>query len=183
MLNPGERQQLLQLARTAIEQPLLDGETVQIDLQHWPQKLTRPGASFVTLKLAGKLRGCIGTIESHRALVLDVSANAYAAAFQDPRFEPVTANEVEQLNISLSILNQPRPVEFEQVTELHDILRPRVDGVILEAHGQRAVFLPQVWEMLPDPVEFLLQLRRKAGIPADIDPEALNVSRFQVEAF
>lgn len=145
--------------------------------------LREPGASFVTLREAGELRGCIGSIEARRALGEDVARNAVAAAYRDPRFPPLDARELPGLAVEVSVLSPREPLGAGSEAEALALLRPGVDGVYLEYRDCSATFLPQVWESLPDPVEFLGELRRKAGLPAHFwDPE-VRLSRYAVEKF
>ena len=133
--------------------------------------LEAPGASFVTLTSGrapgGALRGCIGSLVARRPLREDVEANAVAAALHDPRFPPLTARELDDVVVEVSVLSAPAVLPAADEAELLARLRPGVDGVVLSASGRRATFLPQVWEQLPDPADFLARLRRKAGLPAD----------------
>lgn len=145
--------------------------------------LRAPGASFVTLKLDDDLRGCIGTLEPHRALGDDVAHNAYASAFRDPRFPPVSDREMPRLRVEVSVLSPREAVEARTEAEALAVIRPDIDGVVLQYGGLGATFLPQVWESLPDPLEFLEQLRRKAGLPARFWHPDLKVWRYSVEKF
>lgn len=153
---------LVRLARAAIEAALDGGRLVLPDDP--PELLKSPGASFVTLKIDGALRGCIGSVEAWRPLMADVTDNAVKAAFGDPRFPPLTGNEAENLTISVTVLSPPQPLAFADETDLLTKLRPRVDGLIIEDAGHRALFLPAVWDMLPNPEEFLAYLKNKAGL-------------------
>jgi MEMO1 family protein len=145
-----------------------------------PAWLTRAGASFVTLMLQGKLRGCIGSLEAARPIGADVAANALAAAFRDPRFSPLSAAEWPLCCVEVSLLSAPTRVRFADEEELLARLVPGKDGVILEAGSCRATFLPQVWESLPDPRSFLAELKRKAGLPADHRLVRCAVSSYRV---
>ena len=145
--------------------------------------LRQPGASFVTLKQSGELRGCIGTIEAHRALGDDVAHNAYAAAYRDPRFPPVAPRERALLQVEVSILSPREPVAAASEHEALSRLRPGVDGVVLQYGALGATFLPQVWESLPEPDEFLAQLRRKAGLPAGFWHADLRLWRYTVDKY
>ena len=142
--------------------------------------LDRPAATFVTLMQDDALRGCIGTLEPSRPLGIDVHENALAAAFRDPRFEPLAVHEYESMSVEVSLLSASEPVGFVDEAHLIAQLRPGVDGVILECGRRRATFLPQVWEALPDPRDFLAALERKAGLPADFRYEGVNVRRYTV---
>jgi AmmeMemoRadiSam system protein A len=172
---------LLRLARTAIEGRLGVPVEARAPLPEW---LLEPGASFVTLRSAGgDLRGCIGSIAAVRPLGEDVEANAAAAAFRDPRFPALAREELADLGVEVSVLSASEPLPaapgFEAAAAM---LRPGVDGVILEAGPfARATFLPQVWEELPDARDFLAQLQRKAGLPARGWSAAHRLSRYTVE--
>jgi MEMO1 family protein len=142
--------------------------------------LAQHAASFVTLTARGALRGCIGSLEAARALGVDVAANALGAAFQDPRFTPLTGVEWPQCAVEVSVLSRPRPMRFTDEDDLLAQLRAGEDGLILEAEGHRGTFLPQVWESLPDKRSFLHELRRKAGLAADYRLAGCRISRYQV---
>jgi AmmeMemoRadiSam system protein A len=142
--------------------------------------LDAPGATFVTLFRQGMLRGCIGTLEATRALAADVRANAVAAAFADPRFPNLGADEFLDTLVEISLLSAPEAITTDSERGLLDRLRPGVDGVVLEYAGRRATFLPQVWESLPEPADFLAELRRKAALPIDFWSPAVKVSRYGV---
>jgi AmmeMemoRadiSam system protein A len=140
-------------------------------------------ATFVTLRDAGELRGCIGTVDAHRALGDDVAWNAHAAAYRDPRFQPVSRAERERLDVEVSVLTPRVPLPVASEAELLLALRPGVDGLVLEYEGRSATFLPQVWESLPDPIDFLAELKRKAGLPARFWHPRLVASRYGVEKY
>ena len=145
--------------------------------------LCETGASFVTLKLDAELRGCIGTIDPRRALGDDVAANAFAAAYRDPRFPPVSRGERERLEIEVSVLSARKAMSVASEADAISQLRPGIDGIYLEYGHARSTFLPQVWESLPDPLEFLGELRRKAGLPARFWHPDIRLSRYAVEKF
>ena len=142
--------------------------------------LLRPGATFVTLFCRGELRGCIGSLKATRDLGIDVRENALAAAFRDPRFAPLTASEFEATWVEVSLLSAAERLRFDTEGELRARLRPGIDGVTLELAERRATFLPQVWEALPEPGEFLAALKHKAGIPVDFWSTRVNVALYQV---
>ncbi|WP_076465421.1 AmmeMemoRadiSam system protein A [Actinomyces mediterranea] len=166
-LDPQLGAALLSIARAAIEEavgaPGMSAGSAA-GLEDAPVDFNAPGASFVTLTKAGHLRGCIGSLEAYRPLIEDVSANAVAAATRDPRFLPVVPGELADLRIEISVLSPQRPLGARSREEALGILRPGVDGVVLEDGCHRATFLPQVWEGLPDPNDFLAHLARKAGL-------------------
>ena len=182
-LNDVEGRYLLDLARHTIEAAL----DITGTPPHEPpsEALQEPGASFVTLTMRGDiLRGCIGTLIAQRPLVNDVRANALAAAFEDPRFSPLTQEELPHIRVEVSVLTKPQPLDYEGPQDLVQKLRPDVDGVVIERGWHRATFLPQVWEQLPTPEEFLSHLCYKAGLPAGTWQEGrLKVSIYQVQKF
>jgi AmmeMemoRadiSam system protein A len=135
---------------------------------------------FVTLKRHGTLRGCIGSYQARRPLVEDVADNAFAAAFLDPRFRALEASEVEGLTLHISLLTPPVPLQVRDRPELLASLRPGVDGLLLEDLPHRATFLPQVWETLPDPTDFLEELFHKAGLPRHHWSPTLRFYRYTV---
>ena len=141
------------------------------------------GATFVTLTQQGELRGCIGTLEAHRALREDVAENTLAAAFHDPRFPPLAAVELDCTRIEVSLLSPPAPLPVDGERELLARLQPGVDGVVLAWRGRRATFLPQVWDQLPDPPAFLGALKRKAGLAPDFWDEHVRIALYTVAKF
>ena len=138
------------------------------------------GASFVTLTQDGDLRGCIGSLEAHRPLLEDVEKNAVSAAFHDPRFHPLSSHEFARVRVEVSQLSTAEPLEFESEAHALSLLRPGVDGLILQYGHHRSTFLPQVWDTLSKPAIFLSQLKRKAGLPADFWHDDLRLSRYTV---
>ena len=145
--------------------------------------LRERAASFVTLREAGELRGCIGSVDAWRPLGDDVALNARAAAYRDPRFPPVTRAEIAQLEVEVSVLGARVPMKVASESDALAELRPGHDGVYLEYQDFRATFLPQVWESLPDPRDFLDELRRKARLPARFWHPELRLSRYAVEKY
>lgn len=136
------------------------------------------GASFVTLELNGILRGCIGSIIPHRSLINDLIKNAHAAAFSDPRFPALTLNEFNKINIKVSLLSIPERFHFDTEEELLQKLKPYEDGLIIRDGNYQAVFLPDVWEQLPDKKDFFEQLKLKAGLPKNYFSESLEAFKF-----
>lgn len=142
--------------------------------------LARRGASFVTLKKNGELRGCIGSLRAQRPLAEDVASNAVAAATRDPRFPPLSADELAGVDIEVSLLSEPEFLDFDDERHLLAQLRPGTDGLILFSGCRSATFLPQVWEQLPDPRTFLAALKQKAGLPPERPAANLMAARYQV---
>lgn len=174
---------LLGVARAAIDHGLVHGERPAVDVDAYPHALREPRAAFVTLLDAeGGLRGCVGSVEAHRPLVADVSDNAFAAAFRDPRFDPLSPAERPGLACKLSVLTPAEPVAFRDEADLLTRLEPGVDGVLIEAGERRGTLLPAVWEQIPDPVEFWYTLKRKAGLEPDAFPDDLVVYRYRAES-
>lgn len=143
--------------------------------------LERPAACFVTVQLEGRLRGCIGSLEPRRPLIEDLRSNARAAALGDPRFPPLAADELPRTTIEVSLLGPLEEISLRGEEELAAALRPHVDGLVLAWGERRGTFLPQVWENLPDPVRFVRQLKRKAGLTEDFWSDELRAWRFGVE--
>jgi len=170
---------LLRLASQSIRHGLSQDAPLQANIDTLPDELKHPGACFVTLKLNGDLRGCIGSIIAHRALAQDVCENAFKAAFGDPRFAKVTAADLtDDLEMSISVLSKPQPFPFESEADFIDRLTPFEDGIILSDGNKRGLFLPQVWDQLPDPTDFTRHLKRKAGLPMDYWSNTLTALRF-----
>jgi AmmeMemoRadiSam system protein A len=169
---------LLAIARESLADAFGLGRGAVERSQPW---LKEPGATFITLRLHEQLRGCVGTIQAYRPLEEDVWSNARAAAFSDTRFPPLGREEFAEVDLEVSLLSSPEPLQVSSEEEAYRILRPGVDGVILEAGGHRGTFLPQVWEQLPDPRQFLAHLKQKAGLPLRAPwPAATRLWRYTV---
>ena len=167
---------LVALARAAISSQFGLNFSVNSDAAF----LQRPGATFITLKNNGQLRGCIGSLNVHRSLLDDVRTNARAAAFKDPRFGPLRFEELDSIRIEVSLLSALQPMVYTDETDALSQLRPGIDGLVLECGDKRATFLPQVWEIQPEPRAFLGELKRKAGLAADFWDAGLRLSRYTV---
>jgi uncharacterized protein len=167
---------LLTIARSTIGSEL--GLAAASEPRH--AALSAPAATFVTLKQSGELRGCIGSLQPLRPLAEDVRENAVAAAFRDPRFPPLRLREYATTSVEVSLLSADEPLDVATEAELLTQLRPGIDGLILRYGGQRATFLPQVWESLPEPRAFVSALKRKAGLPAGFWSPQMTVSRYEV---
>ena len=174
----GERGAILTgIARTAIARRLGRAHRIGADAAF----LRHAGASFITLTLGERLRGCMGSLLAHRPLGLDVEHNACAAAFSDTRFAALSADEFDRVRVEVSVLSAATVLACESENALLAQLRPHVDGIIFEHGGRRATFLPQVWKSLPDPHEFVAQLKTKAGMARDFWASGVQVSRYTVE--
>lgn len=176
MFDTSKEQTLLHVARAAIAGEL---GFISDDFPHiaW---LEEPGATFVTLTLNGQLHGCIGSIEANRPLIEDVRHNAVAAAFQDPRFAPLTQEEFADVIIDVALLSTPEPIRFSSEQDALAQLNPGLDGVVFEYGSHRATFLPHAWADLPDPKAFLAQMKNQAGLPEDFWSDDIKLSRFTV---
>ncbi|MBN2700073.1 MAG: AmmeMemoRadiSam system protein A [Methylothermaceae bacterium] len=178
---PEDRRMLLELARESIYFGVRHDQPPEIEPDILPRVLLAHRATFVTLEKHRRLRGCIGSLEARRPLAEDVIHNAFAAAFGDPRFPPVTAEEAEQLEIHLSLLSPLEEISFQSEATLLTEIRPRADGLVLEDGMHRATFLPAVWEALPDKRDFLRQLKMKAGLTPDHWSATLKIYRYRVD--
>jgi AmmeMemoRadiSam system protein A len=179
---------LLQIARDAIFQTL---EKVRPPAHGFfqclektlPPELMEERATFVTLTIGGRLRGCIGMLEACRPLAEDVAANACAAAFEDLRFPPLTRAEFKKIEIHISVLSPPEEMSFSSEADLLSQIRPGIDGLILREGFHRGTFLPSVWEELPAKEEFWEHLKLKAGLPMGYWSDSLRVFRYTTEYF
>ncbi len=179
-----DRSLLLTLARESITRAVSHQPLPEITLSSLSPELQIAGASFVTLTINGRLRGCIGALDAYQPLVEDVREHAVAAALEDYRFPPVTPAEVAGLRIEISRLTPARPLDYKDADDLLQKLHPGVDGVILRDGVRRATFLPQVWEQVPEKEEFLSHLCMKMGVSANLwRSKMLGVQVYQVEEF
>lgn len=156
---------LRRFAVDCIEHGIEHGAILDIDPAQAPTAWREPGACFVTLRLDGELRGCTGTFDASQPIVANVASSAYRTAFRDPRFSPVTRDELERLDVEISLLGPPRSLPAVSRADLLTRLTPGADGLIVSEGVRRATFLPAVWESLPEPSDFVDALFRKAGLP------------------
>jgi len=167
---------LLAIARESLAAALGLGTEAPRD-EPWLREL---GATFITLRERGDLRGCVGSVRAYRPLLDDVRSNARAAAFSDTRFPPVEARELGEISMEVSLLSPCEPCVFDCEEEALAQLRPGIDGIIFEVGERRSTFLPQVWEQLPDPREFLAHLKHKAGLPPEFWDPGVKLWRYTV---
>jgi AmmeMemoRadiSam system protein A len=172
--------ELIVIARESIRSGVCVGRSLQVDPDAFLAPLREWRASFVTLRLGGDLRGCIGALEPIRPLVADVAENAFAAAFRDPRFPPVSLVEAERLEVHVSVLSPLETLRARSKADLLAQLRPGVDGLVLELGPRRATFLPSVWSQLPDPPTFVAALLQKAGLAAAFWSPEMRAQRYAV---
>ena len=179
-----DRKFLLHTAREAITRTIRGEPLPRIQPGDLSPALRQRGACFVTLSKGGELRGCVGSIEATRPLAVDVQDRALSAAFGDPRFPSLQEGELDQVSIEISALTPPQVLPYQTPGDLPGLLRPGIDGVILSYQNRRATFLPQVWEKLPAPEQFLGRLCQKMGLPPQSWQELhLDVQTYQVEEF
>ncbi len=180
-LEPAARQVVLRTAATSIATKLGLVEAAPPDPAGAGGALGAPRASFVTLTIEGELRGCCGTLEPQRSLLLDVWSNAQASAFRDPRFPPLTEREWRWSSLEVSLLTPCEPMAVSTEQQLLSELIPGRDGLVLEWHGMKATFLPKVWEHVTGPYDFLRRLKEKAGLTGDFWAEDVRVWRYETE--
>ncbi|MRI83966.1 MAG: AmmeMemoRadiSam system protein A [Nitratiruptor sp.] len=185
MISDELKRLMLHIARAAIREELTGKpeltEEVKARLKAAYPELAKPGAVFVTINERSSLRGCIGSLVAHRPLLEDLIANAKAAAFGDPRFPPLRPEELDQITIEISLLGEPKPLEYSDIEDLRRKIRPGIDGVVLQLDGHQATFLPQVWEELPDFDQFFAHLCLKAGLPPNCLEYHPKILVYQVE--
>jgi AmmeMemoRadiSam system protein A len=183
-LTEGEKQTLLKLARESIELMVQGKPLPKLNLDSFTPLLKQNGASFVTLTIEKELRGCIGALEAYQPLVEDVREHAIAAALEDPRFPPIDQRELNRIRIEVSVLSLPQTLNYDSSADLIKKIRPHLDGVTIQYGERKATFLPQVWEKIPDPSEFMNQLCYKMIRQAKLWQETkLQVYTYQVEEF
>lgn len=184
MLSLEEKHFLLDIARQAVVDAAHGRPLAPLPMESLPPALKQDGAAFVTLTRHGSLRGCIGALEAYQPLAADVQEHAAAATVSDYRFPPVSPGETDSIHIEISRLTPTVPLEYSTPAELLGKLRPNNDGVLIQDGFRRATFLPQVWETLPQPEDFLAHLCMKMGAPANLwQRRILKVSTYQVEMF
>jgi uncharacterized protein len=183
ILGPAARAELLDVARRAVAEGLATGRVWVPDAGAFSESVRPQRACFVTLHVKHRLRGCVGTLQARHPLVSEVARSAHGAAFRDPRFAPVSADEAAGLEYHISVLAPSEPISFTSERDLLRQLRPGVDGVILRDGGRAGTFLPDVWDTLPKPEDFLRQLRIKAGLAGNHWSSTMAVSRYTTESF
>lgn len=181
-LEPRSRELLLDTAATAIQTRLEQTPWQPPDAGGAPEDLRRELATFVTLTVEGRLRGCCGSLEPRRPLVTDVWFNARASAFGDPRFDPLERHEWQRIDLEIVVLSPLERLVVSSELDLLRRIRPGEDGLVIAWRGSRATFLPKVWEQLPDPHDFLGHLKHKAGWQADFWSADVEVWRYRTES-
>ncbi len=183
-IGKAHRQELLRCAAKSLRHAGRKGSAPEVKVGSFAAPLRSQRATFVTLNRAnGRLRGCIGSLKPHQPLVRDVVVNSVKAGFNDPRFKPLTAPELPELKIGISILSHPAPMRFSDEADALAQLRPHEDGLILQTPDARGTFLPHVWEGMKDAEDFLRALKRKAGLAEDFWSDEVRLFRFGAEVF
>lgn len=172
---------LLDIARQSIACGLRTGQSLVVDPDAYPPEFGERRATFVTLRRASELRGCLGGLMASRPLVVDVAHSAFGAAFRDHRFPPIEADELDELEIHISILSPLEPLSVPDEGALLDAIRPGVDGLVVRDGARQGTFLPAVWEGLSEPSDFWRELKRKAGFPLDAWSSRWEIFRYTVE--
>ena len=178
-----ERRTLLRVARDSIACGVRSGMPIPIRSDGMPEQLTRLRASFITLQSSGQLRGCMGSLEATRPLIVDVAETACSSALNDPRFHPVQEAELAMLNIEISVLSPLTEMDISSEQMLLEALQPGVDGLVLVFADRRATFLPKMWEQIPRPSTFIETLKQKAGLPVDFWSPEVRAYRYLTETF
>jgi AmmeMemoRadiSam system protein A len=182
-LSASEREQLLEVARSALHHGLESTSPLQPALENASPALCTKRAVFVTLTRQGKLRGCIGALQASEPLLWAVADSAHGAGFRDPRFPSLQGDEIDSTSIEISVLSPMEPLPAASRGELCAALRPEQDGLLLQEGKHRATFLPQVWEKLPDKDTFLDHLLIKAGLPVEHWSTDLQFFRYRTISF
>ncbi len=177
-----DRQALLNLARRSVEKAL-NQQSLDLNVDEFSAHLMFRGACFVSLHKQGNLRGCIGSLQAHQPLAIDVMLNAVKAAFNDQRFPKLAPSELAEVEIEISILTAPERLPCTDERDCLQKLRPGVDGIILQSGAHRATFLPLVWRSIGEPVAFLQHLKQKAGLALDTWPADMQVWRYEAICF
>ena len=175
--------ELLRLARGSIEYGFIHEAPLPVDCNELPSVLAEPAATFTTLRFEGQLRGCCGTLQASRPLAADVTHSAFRAAFRDPRFDPVGERELQAIRLEVSVLSPMESLPVSDEADLLERLTPGVDGLVIFADGRHATFLPTVWEMLPEPRQFVAALKVKCGVAENYWSEQLKFQRYRTTSY
>ena len=182
-MNTAQQAALRSIAIESVHHGLRHGCALAVDADTLNPPLSVPGASFVTLRRGGRLRGCVGTLAADHPLAVDVSINAYNAAFCDPRFAPLTTLELDDFSVSISVLGAPQPLQCRDEDDLLSQLRPGIDGLTITEGRHHGTFLPSVWDNLVSPREFVRELKHKAGLTRSYWSASIIVERYTTETW
>ena len=175
--------ELLRLARSSIEYGFAHNEPLPIRIDALTGELSDPAATFTTLRMDQKLRGCVGSLEAKRPLAEDVASTAFQAAFRDPRFDPLGQHELSMIVLEVAVLSPMEPLSVLDEADLLRQLVPGADGLVIIKGSQRATFLPKVWDQLPEPHRFVAALKKKCGLPEDHWSEKLEFQRYTTASY
>jgi AmmeMemoRadiSam system protein A len=175
--------ELLRLARASVEYGFIHREPLPVRCDDLHPALTEPAATFTTLRLHGKLRGCCGSLEAVDPLATDVTRSAFRAAYRDSRFEPVGEEELAGLRLEVSVLSPLDSIAVNDEADLLAQLKPGTDGLVIVDGWRRATFLPKVWESLPEPRLFVMKLKNKCGLPEHYWSEQLQFLRYHTTTY
>ncbi len=176
-----EKALILDVVRASIRFGLARGSEISVSPEDYPEPVRERRATFVTLRYEGDLQGCVGTVRAIRPLICDVAHNAFHAAFHDQRFPALVAEQLEALEVHVSILSRLERMPVASERELLQQLRPGVDGLVLEEGDLRATFLPAMWSQLGSATEFVRLLKQKAGLPRDYWSPDLQALRYTTD--
>lgn len=182
-LTSSQQKELLRIARKTIADSCRLALPPEVNKTDYPSEFLEQRATFVTLQKNNELRGCIGSLQAHRPLIEDVIHNAFSAAFRDVRFQPVSESELTDLHLEISVLSPMSVMDVSSESHLLDQLIPNNDGLVIQNDHYSATFLPQVWEQLPGPLQFLQHLKRKAGMPLNEWPNDMKCLRYSCSKF
>ncbi|MGA8202946.1 MAG: AmmeMemoRadiSam system protein A [Woeseiaceae bacterium] len=175
--------EILRIARASIGHGFEHGVPLPVDGAAYLPALAEPAATFTTLRLDGELRGCCGRLEAIEPLANDVAYSSFRAAFADPRFVAVVPQELEVINLEVSVLSALEPVTANDEADLLVQLVPGIDGLVIAEGARRATFLPKVWDSLSEPRMFLAALKAKSGLPADYWSDKLEFLRYTTVSY
>ncbi len=176
-----QRQQMLDIAQRSIQHGLHLSTRLRVNYKGIEAGLLKPRACFITLKIGQEICGRMGSLEPNMALIENIAHNAHSAAFNDPRFVPITKEAIEHLTIGITVLGEIETINCDNEKELLTQLTPQTDGVILSEDDLTATFLPDVWQQLIEPKDFIQQLKIQAGLAEDYWSDTLRFERFQVK--
>ena len=183
IVEPEQQMLLLALARQSIAQGMSQGAPLRVEPGTYSTQLQLYCGNFVTLTLAGALRGCIGSLEADRPLLQGIADNAFNAAFRDPRFDALAPQQLAHVQLEISILSAPQAMDISTESEALRRIQTGIDGLILSVGNRRATFLPSVWRQLPDAAAFLNALKLKAGLPGDYWSPRVKLERYRSQSF
>lgn len=182
-LSKEDQRTLLEMAREHIQMYLATQRNIRIEESRFSKPLQQITGNYVRLILDNKTRGAVGNLPGRQPLVADINQNAYDAAFEDPRFPPVTREEIRQIIIEITVLTHPQIIVVDNEQQLLDSIHPGEEGLLLSEGVHQSHLMPSDWRRFPDPATFVGELKRKAGLPQDYWSDTLHISRFDTISF